>query len=120
MRPLAAGWARFLAAPQPGALANVSTRVPTPRGDVEAAFSQGGGGVALALSVPQGAAAQVCLPPLHGAAGGAGGAGDALLVDGAAAPAVPWGRLLCAVGDLPPGAHTIERVQKAKGSARIK
>ncbi len=111
-RPLAAGWARFLAAPQPGALANASARVPTPRGDVEAAFSQGrGAGVALALTVPAGAAAQACLPPLHAAfGGGAAAPADALEVDGAPVPAVPWGRFLCAERDLPAGAHVVRRV----------
>jgi alpha-L-rhamnosidase len=120
VRPLAAGWTLFLAAPQAGPLENATGRVPTPLGDVEAAFSQraggggggGGAGVALALNVPPGAAAQACLPPLHGALGGDAGAsaGDTLLVDGIAAPAVAWGRFLCAANNLPSGSHLVQRV----------
>jgi len=111
VRPLAAGWARFLAAPQPGKLENATMRVPTPLGDVQAVFSQGGGAVALSLTVPPGGSAQVCLPPLHAAFGGAGSS-DALTVDGVSVPTATWGRLLCAASDLPAGAHQVRRIAR--------
>jgi alpha-L-rhamnosidase len=122
VRPLGRGWSRFLAAPQPGALTNVTALVPTPLGNVEVAFSQQGSGanrgVALALQVPAGAAALVCLPPLQlgaadagaAASAAAGASSDALLVDGAAVATATWGRLLCAADDLGPGAHLVARI----------
>ena len=63
--------------------------------------------------MPTGAAAQVCLPPLHAAFGGGGGAAaaqDTLLVDGHKAAAASWGRLLCAAADLAPGTHLVSRI----------
>ena len=112
LRPLGRGWARFLAAPQPGALANFTARAPTPLGDVGAAFSQGvAAGVHLTLTVPGGAAAQVCLPPLHDASGG--GAGDELFVDGQPVRTSKWGRMLCAAEDVGKGTHTVQRMAAA-------
>ncbi len=116
--PLAPGWARLRAAPQPGALRAAAGVVPTPLGPLRANFTQGAGaaGVALALEVPVGAAAEVCLPPLHAALGGGGvgaaaaaAAGDALTVDGAPVAARAWGRLLCTVADVGAGAHVVAR-----------
>ncbi len=82
---------------------------PTPLGDVRLAFMQGAGtGVAMTLSVPDGAAAMACFPPLA-----TGGAGDQLLVDGSAVEAVLWGRLLCVAADLAPGEHRVQRLAAA-------
>lgn len=120
LQPLLPAWARFRVAPQPASLAFARVVAPTPRGAVVANFTQdAAGGVALALVVPPGATAAVCLPQLHAAAGGAQGAlplaravrGDALMVDGVVVSAAPWGRLLCADADVGPGAHTVARRQ---------
>ena len=121
LQPLLPAWARFRVAPQPASLAFAHVVAPTPRGTGVANFTQDAGGVVLALVVPPGTTAAVCLPPLHAVAGGAQGAvplafamrSDTLMVDGVAVSAASWGRLLCADTDVGPGAHTVVRRQTA-------
>jgi hypothetical protein len=119
LQPLEPGWARLRAAPQPGGLAFTATARPTPQGLLLANFSQNAAiGVVLVIDAP--APAQVCLPPLHAAAGGGGAAGEAadeLLVDGAPVATQPWGRMLCTQADLAPGVHAVRRRPLAAASA---
>ena len=119
LQPLAPGWARARAAPQPSDLAAFAAVAPTPLGVLAANFSQGaavrGGGVALALAVPASLTVQVCLPPLQAAGAAAApprapGASDTLEVDGTPVPAVTYGRLLCTLDDVGGGAHTVIRM----------
>ena len=115
--PLAPGWARWRAAPQPSALARLAAAVPTPGGVLQLAYAGAGtpqrsSNATLALTVAPGQGAQVCLAQ-HGAAGSEvplPAARDGLQVDGAPAQAVPWGRFLCTQVDLGPGAHTVARI----------
>ena len=116
LQPLAPGWIRARAAPQPGDLAAFSLAAPTPRGMLAANFSQTAAvGVALALDVPPGTTAQVCLPPLQlpGSRGevppALPAAGDSLLVDGAPVVTQVLGRLLCTLADVDEGVHTVVR-----------
>ena len=106
LRPIApaGGWARLQVAPQLGSLSWANATAPTPLGDVGVAFWQGAAAVGVALGVPQGSSALVCLPPVRGGGGGAG-----LTVDGAPVAAAPRGRLLCTVADVPAGQHTVVR-----------
>jgi hypothetical protein len=119
--PLAPGWARWRAAPQPSSLGSLAAAVPTPGGVLQLAYSGASvprvsSNATLTLTVAAGQAAQVCLAQ-HGRAGSevpAPAGRDGLVVDGAAgAPAVAWGRFLCTQADLGPGAHTVARITSA-------
>jgi hypothetical protein len=90
----------------------IDATVPTPGGALALQWrGAAGGNATAALTVLPGQAASVCLPRPGAAAAGAGGAGDALVVDGVVdAGAAPWGRLLCTGADLGPGPHTVTRV----------
>ena len=61
VRPLAPGWTKVLIAPQPGPLAHIESRVPTPRGPVETRCERGDG-VRLTLKLPPGTTARIILP----------------------------------------------------------
>ena len=110
LRPTAAagGWSNFQIAPQPGGLAFLNATAPTPLGEVSVGLAQQGTGVSLALGVPGGCRAAVCMPPVSG---DGVGAGDRLEVEGGEVGSVRRGRMLCAVEDVGEGQHWVVRLR---------
>ena len=113
VRPTAPRWRHFQVWPQPASVASMAATLPTPAGTVAASVTQDAtAGVSLALTVPPGTQATVCLPALHASLrGGAAppSASTSLLVDGHSVTAAPNGRLLCAPDPLAAGQHTVVR-----------
>lgn len=63
VRPAAAGYARFVVAPQPGDLGRIDCRVPSPRGEFRVSFRRTEAGkVDLTVNVPAGCAGQIRVP----------------------------------------------------------
>jgi hypothetical protein len=61
VRPAVPGWSRAVVAPHPGGLTAASGRVPTPRGPIEVAWTDGAT-FRLAVTLPKGTSATVRLP----------------------------------------------------------
>lgn len=66
--PLEAGYRTFLVEPDPASFGSASIAVPTVRGTIRSAFTNGDGGFELRLTVPEGTEAVVRLPESAGAA----------------------------------------------------
>jgi hypothetical protein len=113
-QPTDLGWRSFLAAPQPGNLTVATGVIPTPLGSFAASFAQDGlaATVVLNFTVPNGSNARVCLPPLHAdvLVTHRAAPGTTLLVNNQPVPTSAWGRLLCTVTNLGPGAYAVVRV----------
>ena len=69
VRPTLPGWERMVFAPQPSSLTSIEATVATGKGSIPVTISQKAGVLHATLSVPDGVAAQVCLPIAHGARG---------------------------------------------------
>ena len=102
VQPLAPGWARARVRPQPGALAQVAGRVPTPRGAIEAEWTRGtkAGTSRLGLTLPAGVTARVELPAPE--------AKTALWLDGKKATAAERGGDRWIVDVTGAGRHVVE------------
>ena len=133
VRPTAPRWANFTVRPQPGALLTMNARLPTPHGDIRVDFVQNTSTVTLALGVPMGSCARVCLPPPHTASAAAShlpqdanprtttttttasatrDISSSLWVDGISVPYALHGRMVCALSDVGPGSHTVRLSQQ--------
>jgi len=60
---VAPSFKHFVVRPQPGNLSSAAITVLTQRGAISLQFSQGAAKVSVALAVPAGSSAKVCLPP---------------------------------------------------------
>ena len=96
-------------APQPASLEWINASAPPAKGAIPVSISQTSSAMRAEISVPEGTAARVCLPPAHGLSATLAQA-QKLTVNGAAVATVVDGRMLCGKSDLAAGHYTLERM----------